>query len=519
MNSTRIAVTPGRFHGGLKLDGHRKLATGKPIASLPLSERYYLWLEQHHGPAALPCVAVGDRILGGQIVAAQEGRPGTAIHSPTSGIVADFQDLPAPTAQMSSAHMLVIESDGEDRACHEFGAITDWENAAPETLTERIAQSGIVGLGGAVFATGAKIGRAAANVTLILNGAECEPYISCDDGLMRERADSIITGARILLRALGSKDCLVAIERDKPEAIAAMETAIRDAGDERLRLERIFSLYPAGGERQLIEALTGRQVPRGGLPQDIGLVCLNVGTAAAVGRAVCRGQPLTSRITTVTGPALVAPGNFDVRIGTPIRELVAAAGGCNDPSARLIMGGPMMGVPLQDDRVPVVKAMNCLLVLPANELSDGQNQRPCIRCGDCAEVCPARLLPQQMYWELRDERFEPAREFGLDACIECGCCDVVCPSHLPLTQYFRWGKSQLHKQFIEHERAEHARQRFEARNARLEKQKAERQARLAAKREALEKARSDSGRRAAIDEIMARKKRAADENNEPGQSE
>ncbi len=518
MNPTRIAVTPGRFHGGLKLDGHRKLATGKPITPLPLSDRYFLWLAQHHGDAALPCVSVGERVLRGQVVALQEGEHGASIHAPTSGVVRDFQDLPAPAADTSGASMLVIESDGDDRACTDLSGLADWDCATPATLVERIAQSGIVGLGGAVFATAAKIARAAAGATLILNGAECEPYISCDDGLMRERADSIITGAQILLRALGSSDCIIAIERDKPEAIAAMEMALRDAGDERFRLERIFSLYPAGGERQLIEALTGRQVPRGGLPQDIGLVCVNVGTATAIRHAVCEGRPLTSRVTTVTGPVLGAPGNFDVRIGTPVRELVAAAGGCNDPTARLIMGGPMMGIPLRDDRVPVVKAMNCLLALPESALADGHDQRPCIRCGDCAEVCPARLLPQQMYWELRDERFEPARKFGLDACIECGCCDVVCPSHLPLTQYFRWGKNQLHRQTVERERAEHARQRFEARNARIAQQNAQRQARLAAKREALEKARSDGNRGAAIDEIMARKRSSTAGNDDTGQT-
>lgn len=513
------AVRPGRFHGGLKLDGHRGLATGSGIVTLPLSERYFLWLGQHHGAAATPCVDAGDTVRKGQIIARPEHGQGAPVHAPTSGRVTGFQDVPAPVVRGDSVPMLVIESDGEDCASGDLPPLDAWETTPREALVERIMLAGIVGLGGAVFPTEVKIRRAVDAVTLILNGAECEPYISCDDGLMREHARDILLGARMLLRALDSDDCVVAIERDKPAAIEAMEAALKDLDDGRIRLERIFSLYPAGGERQLIEALTGRQVPRGGLPQDIGLVCVNVGTAAAVCEAIRDGESLISRITTVTGPLIASPGNFRVRIGTPVHELVEAAGGYREPDARLLMGGPMMGIALKDDRVPVVKAMNCLLALPAGEVYSSREQRACIRCGDCADVCPARLLPQQMYWELRDKRVESAVEYGLDACIECGCCDVVCPSHLPLTRYFRHGRRQLGQLAEARARAEHTRVRFEARNARLAAQKAEREARLAAKREALEAARRRGDHRAAIDEIIARKKTKAADGGDPEQSD
>lgn len=381
---------------------------------------------------------------------------------------------------------VVIEPDGADRWCA-VEPFADWAGMAPTDLLTAICQAGIVGLGGAVFPTHRKasLGRQRGTHTLILNGAECEPYISCDEMLMREKPARVIAGARILQHACGAERIVIAIEDQMGAVHDALAGAIGHAGAGNIDLVKVPAVYPEGGERQLIQVLTGQEVPSGGLPADLGLLVQNVGTAAAVAEAIIDGRPLLERYVTVTGHGITEPRNLLALIGTPVSHLVHHCGGYRGSAARLVMGGPMMGFTLRSDNEPVVKASNCLLVLSEHELRSPQPEMPCIRCGECARVCPAGLLPQMLQWQVRTGQWEAASEHHLRDCIECGCCDYVCPSHIPLAGWFRHGKGQLKAQAGERAAAERARERHEAREARLERDKREKRERLAAKKKAL----------------------------------
>jgi electron transport complex protein RnfC len=377
------------------------------------------------------------------------------------------------------APCVVIEPDGSDVDVA-LPAIDDPLAADPGLLRARIEDAGIVGLGGAAFPTAAKLGRPVER--LVLNGAECEPWIACDDVLLRERAAEVLDGARILRRVVGASTVLVAVEDAMQAAFAALREALGDAED--LQLVAVPTIYPEGGERQLIRVLTGLEVPSGGLPADVGVLCQNVATAAAVSRAVRHGEALTERYVAVTGRGIVAPAVFRTRIGTPVEWLVAQAGGYTDDVERLVLGGPMMGLALRTDAVPLVKASNCVLALTAAELRDPAPELPCIRCGECAHVCPSRLLPQQLHWYLRAQDWDAVESHALRDCIECGLCAHVCPSHIPLVEWYRWGKTELRVRADERRRAEVSRRRFEARKDREAREAAERTARLAARRPA-----------------------------------
>jgi len=305
-------------------------------------------------------------------------------------------------------------------------------------LRTRIAAAGIEGLGGAAFATGVKLDLAAARGAelLVVNGAECEPFIACDDALMRTHAGDIVLGTQALLYASGAQRAIIAIESDMQVAIDAVGQALATINDERLSVRVIDTYYPAGGERQLIELLTQQQVPSGGLPQDIGVTCQNVGTAAAIAHLITSGRPLIERIVTVTGGGVVSATNLVARIGTPITSLISDCGGYTGHIERLIMGGSMMGVALQSDDEPVTAATNCIIAATSDDLVARGPEMPCIRCGECAQVCPASLLPQQLLRYARLSDRAALAELGLADCIECGCCDYVCPSHIPLTSNF-----------------------------------------------------------------------------------
>ena len=496
------------FHGGLRLDDHKSESNGRPIQRLPLPRRLVLPVQQHIGQAAEPIVQVGDAVGKGQLIARAVDYVSAPLHAPTSGRVAEIGPLPIPHPSGLSDTCIVIEPDGEDRWGELPAPIDDFRTADPADLRERIRWAGIVGLGGAAFPTAVKVNVAGKRPieTLILNAAECEPYITCDDRLMREQAPDVLDGIAILRHLVGARECLIGIEDNKPEAIAALSAAIAERGDD-VEVVVVPSVYPSGGEKQLIQLLTGLEVPSHGLPAAVGVLCQNVATAAAVADAVLRGRPLIERIVTVTGRGVRQPGNYRVAIGTPAEFVIAESGGYSTHIHQLILGGPMMGFALRSDKVPVTKAANCLLAASHEEAPRRQAQRPCIRCGACADVCPARLLPQQLYWYARARDFDKVQDYHLFDCIECGCCGYVCPSHIPLVHYYRFAKTEIWAQERDREKSDLARRRHEARQARLERLERERKARLRQKKEALEKKPGDASadpKKAAIEAAMRR---------------
>jgi electron transport complex protein RnfC len=469
---------------GLRLDGRKRASTQHPIRVFPTPRELVLALDQHAGAPAVPIVNVGDKVAKGQPIA----RPGATLsawlHSPVSGTVTALEPRRTPHHGGGTAPCIVIENDGAERVHPDNEPVRDFRALAPEALCERIALGGIVGLGGAVFPTAVKLTREDPNVplALILNGVECEPYISCDDMLMRERAGEIVLGAQIMMHAISAEHCVLAIEDDKPQAIEAMRNALVEASDPRIELAVLATEYPAGGERQLITAITHREVPSGGLPQDIGVVCQNVGTAAAVARWIVHGEPLISRIVTVTGDGVQQPANYDVRLGTPIVDLIAACGGYTPAAERLIMGGSMMGLALPCDDMPIVKATNCIVAASAAELQPREHEMPCIRCSECAHACPVALMPMNLHFHTCSRDLDSLARLGLLDCIECGCCDYVCPSQIPLMHRFRNMKPTLIEYLDRRARARQYRDRFEARKTRLAELEADRRAKLEAKR-------------------------------------
>jgi electron transport complex protein RnfC len=502
-NPVELAREAGKrthhFHGGLRLRHNKKISCQDAVTRPPLPELLVVPLLQHAEGLAEALVRVGEQVLKGQQIGHCE--PCAAIHSPVSGLVEAIEILPMSHPSGQPGPCVVIRPDGREQWVA-LKPITEWREASPDRLIAQIQECGIAGLGGAVFPTHAKIrdGRDRQIHTLILNGAECEPYISCDEMLMREQPDKITLGAQILRRALGAERVIIAIEDQMGAVQDALNRAAVRAECNSVSVVRVTTIYPEGGERQLIQMLTGLEVPAGGRPSDLGLVCQNVATAVAVAQAVVEGKALIERYITVTGNGISHPRNFLALIGTSISHLVEACGGYTDDVARLVVGGPMMGFPLASDRNPVVKASNCLLALTQQDIKEPQIEMPCIRCGECSRVCPATLLPQQLHLQIRNGLWDQAQEYGLSSCIECGCCDFVCPSHIPLVDWFRYGKGEQHKRALEGEATELARERFENRKARLLRAKQERAMKMKHRKQKLQdKAAQREHIRASID--------------------
>jgi len=489
----------GELHGGLRLPGEKRISTAQAIQLLPVPAQLVLPLTQHVGDQAHPIVGIGENVLKGQLIAEAEGSLCAPLHAPSSGRIVAIEMWPVSRRFGDRAPCIVIECDGEDKSIEQASEIVAYESLTPDDLLLQILRGGIVGLGGAVFPTAQKLMQAitAPLDQLILNGVECEPYISCDDMLMREHADQVLQGALILMHALLVTKCYVTIESDKPEALHNMGEAMAAIDDPRLILKQVPTIYPSGGEDQLVQLVTNREVPSGGLPTDIGCVVQNVGTAAAIHRWINLGEPLISRITTITGDGITSPMNVSARIGTLVEDVVSFAGGYTDRAEQLVIGGPMTGKSVTTDKVPLVKATNSILAL--SEVHAPGPELPCIRCGECATVCPIQLLPQQLFWHACGDNEKQLRLHGLTDCIECGCCDLVCPSHIPLTADFRIAKGRIQELADEKARAERARSRFEHRNERIEAEKHEREDELANQKRTAQKIGTK-----AIQDILAR---------------
>ncbi|GKW37237.1 electron transport complex subunit RsxC [Pectobacterium carotovorum] len=462
------------FDGGIHPPEMKTQSSQTPLRQIPLPEQFIIPLKQHLGPEGEICVSVGDKVLRGQPLTRGKGRT-LPVHAPTSGTVNAIRQHTTAHPSGLSELSIIIVPDGDDRWC-ERQTFTDYRAQSTDTLLAHLHQAGIAGLGGAGFPTAAKLQGGMRGIeTLIINGAECEPYITADDRLMQECAEEIIQGVEILSFLLQPKRILIGIEDNKPEAISALRLALGKRSDMQLRV--IPTKYPSGGAKQLTKILTGKEVPFGKHSAAIGVLMQNVGTAFAIKRAVIDGEPLTERVVTLTGEALRQPGNVWARLGTPVRHLLKQGGFHVNKQPMVVMGGPLMGFTLPSLDVPIVKISNCLLAPSHTEMEPVAEEQSCIRCSKCADACPAGLLPQQLYWFSRGQEHEKARNHHLFDCIECGACAYVCPSNIPLVQYYRQEKAEIRAIDEEAQRAAQAKVRFDAKQARLEREKAARELR------------------------------------------
>jgi len=478
----QIWETPGGIHP----EQNKHQSTGEQIGNIAMPPELILPMGQHIGAPATPIVEAGQTVLKGECVAKPEGFFSAAIHAPTSGTVSAIEERTITHPSGMRALCVIITPDGHDTWAP-LVPCSDYMQLSKDDILERIRQAGIVGMGGAGFPTAIKANPKSNRkiTTLILNGTECEPYITADDMLMRERADEILLGAQLFCHLLTDiNEVLIGIEDNKPDAIAAMQDAANTLGDERIHVVSFPTKYPSGGEKQLIQILTGKEIPSGGLPAQLGIVVQNIGTAVACHRAIVHGEPLISRVTTVVGQTLKTQRNINVLVGTPIGFVLQEHGFVSDYKQRIIVGGPMMGFAADNQDVPIIKTTNCVLAPSTKELPLPAPAQPCIRCGMCEQACPASLLPQQLYWFSRSEDVEKLEEHNLFDCIECGACSYVCPSNIPLVQYYRASKGTIKLQREEKAKSDHARLRFEQRQERIAKAEAEKEAKREARKQA-----------------------------------
>ena len=487
-----------RLSWGVHPEGHKDLTSECGISDMPMSERLVLPLAQHIGAPGRVAVAPGERVLRGQVLATASGVVSAPLHAPASGRILDIGDYPVPHPSGLTAPAIVLEPDGRDDSV-EFTGCADPLALPPEDIARRVAAAGVVGLGGATFPAAVKLGLGKRNPihTLLLNGGECEPYLTCDDRIMRERAPQVVEGARLMARALGASQIVIGIENNKPTAIAAIQLA--SVAFPEVTVRALPARYPMGSEKQLVEFLTGVEVPAGGLSAEIGVVVHNVGTAAAISQALRSGEPLTERVVTVSGSGIARPANLRIAIGTPVSDVIAYCGGLKPGVARLVMGGPMMGMILPGDTVPIVKGSSGILALTADEIPAG-DPSACIRCASCVDVCPIGLMPMEMAARIRAGKADTAVDIGLKDCIGCGTCAYTCPAHIPLSHYFSYAKGSLAAGERSRLKNEAVKKLTTARTERLEREaqeKAEPAARRKAEREAAKKKAAEQAAREA----------------------
>ena len=495
------------FKGGIHPPEMKSQSNSQPLRHQPLVTDFYIPLKQHAGTTGNLLVKEGDYVLKGQALTNGDGLRMLPVHAPTSGTIKSIKPYVAAHPSGLDEPAIHLQADGLDQWL-ERNPIDDFLTLSPEQLINKIYQAGIAGLGGAVFPTAAKIQSAEKKVKLlIINGAECEPYITCDDRLMRERADEIIEGIRILRYILRPENVVIAIEDNKPEAIEAIHKALQGANDISVRV--IPTKYPSGAAKQLIYLLTGMEVPSGARSSSIGVLMHNVGTAFAIKRAVINDEPLIERIVTLTGDKIPEKGNYWVRLGTPISQVLTHAGYQFDERYPVFAGGPMMGLELSNLNAPVTKIVNCLLAPNYFEYAEPEPEQACIRCSSCSDACPVNLMPQQLYWFARSEDHKKSEEYALKDCIECGICAYVCPSHIPLIQYFRQEKAKIWQIKEKQKKSDEAKIRFEAKQARMEREEQERKARsqraAEARREELAKTKGEDPVKAALERLKAKK--------------
>lgn len=472
------------IRGGVHAEERKTATAHLPIiTNFPLPKKLYIPLQQHVGKPAEPLIRVGDKVLKGQLLAYSQGMISAPVHAPSSGTIIDVNDYPAPHPSALPIRTIVLETDGKDEWLTPKHLPEDPFQCSPEDLSLRVGAAGIVGLGGATFPTAVKLNMGRDNQVdiLIINGAECEPYLSCDDRQMQERAEQIIDGVRIMLHSMITNHAVVAIEDNKPQAFAAMSTAAAPFPE--IKVTQIPTRYPMGWDRQLIKYVTGKEVPVGSRSSEIGVTIHNVSTAYAVHKAIRYGHPLVSRVVTVSGGAVTRPLNIEVPLGTLIAELFEFCAVNEQAVARIIMGGPMMGDALPHINLPTVKATSGILALTQSELKNG-NEQPCIRCASCVTVCPAGLRPLDMANNIRINQLDAAVDIGLKDCISCGCCTYICPSNIPLVQYFKYASGEVAARQQAQHKSEQTKRLIEARSIRMERiaqqqAAAEAQARLA----------------------------------------
>lgn len=478
-----------KFHGGIHPPEMKFLTSNKPILQLPMPVELIIPIQQHIGEAGEVIVNIGDSVLKGQALTKSTLPISVPVHAPTSGRVSAIEK--ATIAHPSGLEELCIKliPDGAD-TWRERTICPEYEQLSKSDIIEKISNAGISGMGGAGFPTHIKVNTNAQINYLIINASECEPYITADDLLIREHSSAILDGINILDHLLEPAFILIGIEDNKPEAIQALKNATKDS--DKIKICVLPTQYPVGGEKQLIMALTGTEVPSGVLPNTLGIVMQNIATCFAIADAVIHDTPLIKRVVTVSGQALEKPQNVWALLGTPVEFLLQECGYPQQEKKHIVMGGPMMGFSLPNNRVPIVKTTNCILAPSEQEIPNDNQEVECIRCGQCAEVCPSQLLPQELQWSSKAKDHQQLNTLNLFDCIECGACAYVCPSHIPLVHYYRVSKAEIRQQNLLDIKAEKAKVRFEARKLRLEREKLAREEKHKKAAEA-RKARMNSG--------------------------